>query len=91
MSTLSIHATPNPNSLKFTVEGSLIIPSGMLAFSSREEASSHDLGRALFDLDGVTNVFVLPQFLTITKSPATDWDGLVEDIERIISGYVAVE
>ncbi len=88
MPDIIIHPTPNPNSLKFTAIGASIIPAGMLAFSSATEANDHDLGRALFGLEGVTNVFAVPQFLTITKAPATDWDGLVEEIKRITSSYL---
>jgi len=89
MPTISIHPTPNPDSLKFTAEGALIISSGMLAFNSAAEAADHDLGQALFGLDGVTNVFALPQFLTVTKAPATDWNGLVGDVRRILSDYLS--
>ena len=88
MPTISIQSTPNPNSLKFTAEGATIIPSGMLAFNSAAEAAEHDLGRALFGLEGVINVFALPQFLTITKAPAADWNGLAEDAKRILSDYL---
>lgn len=89
MSTISIHPTPNPNSLKFTAEGTTIISSGMLAFGSATEAADHALGQALFGLDGVTNVFALPQFLTVTKAPTADWNGLVEDVKRILSDYLS--
>ena len=89
MPTISIQPTPNPNSLKFLAEGATIIPSGMVAFNSAAEATDHDLGHALFGLDGVINVFALPQFLTVTKAPAADWNSLVEDIKRILSDYLS--
>ncbi len=89
MPAISIHPTPNPNSLKFTADVEAIIPSGMLAFSSAEESAGHDLGRALFALDGVTNILALPQFLTVTKSPGADWNVLVEPIKRVVSEYLA--
>lgn len=88
MPEISVHPTPNPNSLKFTAHGVSFIPSGMLAFGSANEAADHDLGRALFGLKGVTNVFALPQFLTVTKTPAADWNDLLEDIKRITSNYL---
>ena len=91
MPAISIQATPNPNSLKFTVEGATIIPSGMLSFNSAAEAADHDLGLALFELNGVTNVFALPQFLTVTKAPAADWNGLVEEVKLILSDYLSGE
>ncbi len=65
----------------------MIIPSGMLAFNSPAEAADHELGRTIFALGGVANVFALPQFLTVTKSHAVEWDGLVEGIKRSIEDY----
>jgi len=89
MPAISFHATPNPDSLKFTAEGATIISSGMLAFNSATEAAGHDLGQALFGLEGVINVFALPQFLTVTKAPATDWNSLAEDVRQILSDYLS--
>ncbi|NNF56661.1 MAG: scaffolding protein [Rhodothermaceae bacterium] len=76
--------TPNPNSLKFSIDGHSFIESGMLAFGAAREAENDALGAALFALDGVANVFVVPAFVTVTKHPATSWDRLATAIERIL-------
>ena len=65
-----------------------IIDSGMLVFSSAEEASNHSLGRALFALEGIINVFALPQFLTVTKKDSASWDRLIPGIVKAIEGFV---
>src|SRR5690625_6444519 len=76
-----IHPTPNPNSLKITTDAGAFIESGMESFASAEEAEQHELGRRLFSLTGVENVFILPDFLTITKHTAADWDNLLPKVE----------
>lgn len=84
MPTFHFHPTPNPNSLKITTEAGVFIEAGMCSFGSAEEAGDHPLGAPLFALPGVVNVFILPQFLTITKAPQADWDLLLPDVERIL-------
>lgn len=56
----------------------------MESFDTPEEAEGHSLGRRIFAVPGVANVFILPQFLTITKHPAEDWDVLIPKIEGAI-------
>ena len=84
MARIRFSPTPNPNSLKFTLDEGTFVSSGMESFNSPEEAESHTLGSRLFAIPGIANVFILPQFLTITKHPAADWDQLITEIESVI-------
>lgn len=84
---LLTHPTPNPNSLKITTDVGPFIESGMESFSSPEEAESSPLGKRLFSVPGVANVFILPDFLTISKQPAADWDLVLPMIERVLQSY----
>ncbi|GAB5535653.1 MAG: hypothetical protein Rubg2KO_19020 [Rubricoccaceae bacterium] len=76
--------TPNPNSLKFEVKGTPIIPSGLLAYHSAREAEGDALASALFSLPGVETLLIVPDFVTVTKHPAADWRLLSEGIERTL-------
>lgn len=87
MPKIQVSPTPNPESLKFTLSKGHFIESGMESFNSAEEADEHPLGHRLFSLPGVANVFILPQFVTITKHPAADWDLLVPKIEHALEAY----
>jgi hypothetical protein len=88
MPDIQVTPTPNPNSLKFTLEEGEFIASGMESFNSPVEAEEHPLGSRLFSLPGVINIFILPEFLTITKHPAEDWDALIPKVEAAISAYL---
>lgn len=90
MASIKTSPTPNPNSLKFTLEDGTFIESGMESFNSRDEATGHPLGERLFEIDGVDNVFILPQFLTVTKSATADWNDLVPHVERVIEDVLDV-
>ena len=81
--------TPNPNSLKITHDGVPFIEEGMESFTSAAEAAGHPLGRRLFAIDGVAGVFVLPQFLTLTKAPDARWDRLLPEAESALGDYFA--
>lgn len=76
--------TPNPNSLKFTLRKGTFIESGMESFSVPDDAEGNELGERLFKIGGVANVFILPQFLTITKTEAARWDEIVPLVERAV-------
>lgn len=89
MLSISIQPTPNPNSLKFTAGKRLFIPSGMEAFASPAQAAGHPLGEPLFAIPGVANVFILPQFVTITRHPRADWDDMIPRIEAVLEAHLA--
>lgn len=86
--TISSRPTPNPNSLKFEVSGARVIESGLLAFHSLLEASESELGSALFALRGVESLMIVPEFVTVTKHPAADWDLLAEGVERVLTEHL---
>ncbi|MBT8401727.1 MAG: NifU N-terminal domain-containing protein [Rhodothermia bacterium] len=83
-----IRSTPNPDSLKFEARDTQFVESGMITASSIEEAADNELAGRLCSIDGVANVFILPQFLTITKSPDADWDGLLPAIEELLTAQL---
>ena len=89
MKPFTIQPTPNPNSLKFTATGTSFIESGMLACANATEAAAHPLSAALFGVEGVFNVLVLPPFATVTKRPETDWNAILPQIETILLEHLA--
>ena len=89
MKPFTIQPTPNPNSLKFTATGGTFIESGMLACASAGEAAGHPLSAALFAVEGVYNVLVLPPFATVTKHPEADWNAVLPRVETILADHLA--
>ena len=82
--TISARPTPNPNSLKFEVEGQKLLEQGLEAFHSSVEAEGHPLAAELFSLRGVETLLIVPDFVTVTKHPAADWDLLADGVEQVI-------
>jgi Fe-S cluster biogenesis protein NfuA len=67
--------TPNPATLKF-LPGKPVLREGTLDIRDIKSAGRSPLAQALFDIEGVTGVFYGTDFVTVTKSDNTDWQGL---------------
>jgi len=80
--------TPNPNSLKFTAEQGPFSERGIVAISSPEEADRHPLGSRLFDVAGVEDVFITPDFVTVSKEEDASWDDVKPSIESTLATYL---
>ncbi|WP_373354689.1 NifU family protein [Pseudoroseicyclus sp. CXY001] len=70
---IQTESTPNPATLKF-LPGQSVMDSGTADFASAEAAEVSPLARAIFGIGGVTGVFFGNDFVTVTKSEATEWD-----------------
>ena len=58
--------TPNPNALQFVVNAA-ILDNGNIAFGNKEEAKDDKMAAALFEKPGIINVYVMENFITVTK------------------------
>jgi hypothetical protein len=68
--------TPNPNAVKFTLDRPAVEGRGQ-TFRAGSDPSESPLGARIFALDGVTNVFMTSNFVSVTKEDDVDWDELV--------------
>ena len=84
MSTFSIHFTPNPDSIKFTFSSPRIIPVAMISASAPDEASGDRLVARLLQIDGVSNVFLTPDFATVTKHASVAWEQIMERLKDVM-------
>lgn len=66
--------TPNPATLKF-IPGEVVLESGTMFFEGKDEADVSPLAQVLFEIDGVSAVFLGADFITIENDGA-DWDDL---------------
>ena len=71
--------TPNPETLKF-IPGNIILKTGTADFSSKDVASDSPLASRLFEIDGVSRVFLATDFISVTKDPQLDWNNLKPSI-----------
>jgi hypothetical protein len=79
--------TPNPNAGKFTLDRPVVHGKSSISYYNAAQAASDPLGAALFEIDGVGSLFMVDDFVTVTKSPDVQWDALtpkvIETIQRM--------
>ena len=75
--------TPNPATLKF-LPGRPVVESGSADFPNREAAARSPLAERLFEIEGVTGVFLGRDFVTITKEEGREWYLLKPSILGVI-------
>ena len=64
--------TPNPATLKF-LPGREVMGNGTADFADSAAAARSPLAERLFQIDGVTGVFLGGDFVTVTKAEAQEW------------------
>lgn len=69
---IQTETTPNPATLKF-LPGRDVMATGTADFADRAAAGRSPLAQRLFDVEGVTGVFLGSDFVTVTKSPDKEW------------------
>ncbi|NUQ51407.1 MAG: NifU N-terminal domain-containing protein [Phycisphaerales bacterium] len=72
--------TPNPHAMKCVLDRA--IAESPRSYFSREQAAADPLASSLFALEGVTNVLMLGNFVTVSKAPGASWKALKAGVER---------
>lgn len=77
--------TPNPASMKFVADRMLIEHGEIAEYNSMEETvGSSDLANQLFQFPFVKTVFVMSNFITITKIEGPEWYEIKDEIRSFI-------
>lgn len=83
-------ATPNPNAVKFTLQKQ-VVEKGSRSYSSRFEALDDPFVCAVFEIPGVQNLFLMNDFITITKDPAAAWEDILPAAAAAIREHLLEE
>jgi Fe-S cluster biogenesis protein NfuA len=79
--------TPNPETMKF-VANKLLYPGKSIDFPDVESAKPSPLAIELFGFPFIKAVFIASNFVTLTKTPETDWDDVIPSIREFLKGYL---
>ena len=90
LTVINIEETPNPNAMKFVVNDVFVPGGDSITYNSAKDSGHDSLGQSLFRIRGVTSVFYMHNFVTITKSENIPWEDIVEDAETVISSTAPV-
>jgi len=81
---IQVQGTPNPNAAKFVLGRSLLGDEGRTYFNA-QAAEGNPLAERLFGVEGVRALFLVDNFITVTKTEGASWDDLVEPIREVIA------
>lgn len=83
-------STPNPETLKF-VFSKMILPGESVDFPTRESADISPLAKNLFEFNFVNGVFIMNNFVTITRTEGIEWDEIVPIVKEFLKSYIAAD
>jgi hypothetical protein len=83
---VEIQPTPNVNALKFVVNRRLTEGRSQ-TFRSAQDAAAHPLAALLFAIPGVVQVFVLNDFVTVTRDPSAAWEAIADAVDAAIRSH----
>lgn len=86
---VSLEFTPNPNTLKYSVNRQLV-DRGAVNFTKKEDADQRSpLAAKLFGVPGISGVMIGKDFVTVTKTEAGDWDVVHKSSSTIIEEHLS--
>jgi hypothetical protein len=79
--------TPNPNAIRIGLSEPVFEKPATYQKSGAAPADA--LLAKLLGLPGVTQVFAMSGFITVTKEPAADWADLEPKVAKLLAGHFA--
>ena len=72
---VTVSTTPNEHAMKYTLNCQAI-ESGYKTYKNAQEAEQCPVGKALFAIDGVEQVFLMADFVTVNKKADAKWSDM---------------
>ena len=88
MTNIYLEESPNPNSLKFVVNYMLVEEGEIYDFPDLASAQASPLAQGLFKFEYVKRVFIMNNFVTITKEDDVEWYTIKESLKHFIHNYL---
>jgi Fe-S cluster biogenesis protein NfuA len=85
---VSLEFTPNPNTLKYSVNRQLMATGAMNFLKKEEAAERSPLAHKLLNVPGIAGVMVGKNFVTVTKTEAGDWDLVHKSASNLIEEHL---
>jgi Fe-S cluster biogenesis protein NfuA len=79
--------TPNPETMKF-VANKLLYPGKSIDFPDVSSAKPSPLAIELFGFPFIRSVFIASNFVTLSKTPETDWQDVIPTVRQFLKEYL---
>ena len=85
VATATPSSTPNPNATKFTLDITL---DSMFNAASAGEAATIPFAAAVFAAGGVSTVFGVNDFVTVTREPGAEWGPIIAAVQSAAAAHL---
>ena len=79
--------TPNPETMKF-VANKLLYPGKSIDFPDAGLSAASPLASELFGFPFIKAVFIASNFVTLTKTPETEWGDVIPSVREFLKQYL---
>lgn len=79
--------TPNPETMKF-VANKLLYPGKSIDFPDEASAAPSPLAQELFAFPFIRAVFIASNFVTLAKTPDTQWEEVIPTVREFLKQYL---
>ena len=85
--TIYSEATPNPETMKFVLN-KMILPNDSADYPNKEEAAKSPLATKLFGFPFVKGVFIMNNFVTVTKDTTYEWFDIIPTLKEDVKQFI---
>jgi Fe-S cluster biogenesis protein NfuA len=86
---VSLEFTPNPNTLKYSVNRTLLTRGAVNIVRKEDAEQRSPLAAKLFAVPGICGVMIGTHFVTVTKTEDGDWDLVHKSVSSLIEKHLA--
>jgi Fe-S cluster biogenesis protein NfuA len=79
--------TPNPETMKFVADV-MLFPNNSADFADETSAKESPLATELFGFPFVKGVFIMNNFVTVTKTADADWSEIIPTLREFVKNYL---
>lgn len=85
MASATPEPSPNPNALRFQLDTTL---AATMSFNSAAEAEDDVFASMVFAAPGVAAIFGVNDFVTVTRTPGSDWEPIVAAVQQAAAEHL---
>ena len=82
---IAVEPTPNPHAMKFTLNQTVATKG--ISVASRQSATIYPLAQKLFAIPGIKSLYMMNNFISVTKEPSASWETLTPAIHTVITSH----
>lgn len=87
---IRLEFTPNPNALKYVVDGHVFIERGTANFLNKNDAAlGSPLAKRIMDIPGLASCLIGRDYVTVAKTDDGDWEFLDDRTRNAIQEHIA--